>query len=185
LFGGKTNGKRKDRLSIDRDGELAIVQAKIVYFVRSGGGLGIGFSLLDPIDKSKEIIPKINGGVGDDQRADAVLDEFVPGENNIDLRKGEDGSEGIGWRVKDQAFNGGTLEDRSVCFGGGAKVNIGKEEGGGVPKMEGGSRDSRAQIIEKKSRVGDEEVIDVKGDAIARAFGVFHSAQPTFRPVNP
>jgi len=114
-----------------------------------------------------------------------VLDEFVPGENNIDLRKGEDGSEGIGWRVKDQAFNGGTLEDRSVCFGGGAKVNIGKEEGGGVPKMEGGSRDSRAQIIEKKSRVGDEEVIDVKGDAIARAFGVFHSAQPTFCTVNP
>jgi len=114
-----------------------------------------------------------------------VLDEFVPGENNIDLRKGEDGSEGIGWGVKDQSFNGGTLEDRSVCFGGGAKVNIGKEEGGGVPKMEGGSRDSRAQIIEKKSRVGDEEVIDVKGDAFSGALGVFHSAQPTFRPVNP
>jgi len=64
-------------------------------------------------------------------------------------------------------------------------VNIGKEEGGGVPKMEGGSRDSRAQIIEKKSRVGDEEVIDVKGDAFSRALGVFHSAQPTFCTVNP
>jgi len=34
-------------------------------------------------------------------------------------------------------------------------VNIGKEEGGGVPKMERGSRDSRAQIIEKKGRFGD------------------------------
>jgi len=64
-------------------------------------------------------------------------------------------------------------------------VNIGKKEGGGIPKMEGGSRDSRTQIIEEKSRVGDEEVIDVKGDAIARAFGVFHSAQPTFCTVNP
>ena len=172
-------------MSIDRDGELAVVQAEIVDFVGGGVGLRIGFPLLDPIDKGKEIIPKINRGVGDDERADAVLDEFVPGENNIDLRKGEDGSEGIGWRVKDQSFNGGTLEDRSVCFGGGAKVNIGKEEGGGVPKMEGGSRDSRAQIIEEKSRVGDQEVIDVKGDAFSGALGVFHSTQPTFRSVNP
>jgi hypothetical protein len=44
-------------------------------------------------------------------------------------------------------------------------VNIGKEQGGGVPKTKGGSRDSRAQIIEKKGRFGDQEVIDVKGDA--------------------
>jgi hypothetical protein len=50
---------------------------------------------LDPIDKSKEIIPKINGGVGDDERADAVLDEFVPGKNNIDLGKRENGCEEI------------------------------------------------------------------------------------------
>jgi len=141
--------------------------------------------LLDPIDKSKEIIPKINGGVGDDERADAVLDKFVPGKNNIDLGKGKDGSEGIGWGVKDQSFNGGTLEDRGVCFGGGAKVNIGKEEGGGIPKMKGGSRDSRSQIIKKKSRVGDEEVINVKRDAFSGALGVFHSAQPTFSPENP
>jgi len=155
LFGGKTNGKRKDRLSIDRDGELAIVQAKIVYFVRSGGGLGIGFSLLDPIDKSKEIIPKINGGVGDDQRADAVLDEFVPGKDNIDLGKRENGGKWIGWGVENETFDRGTLECRGAGIGGGAKVNIRKEEGGGVPKMKGGSRDSRPQIIEKKSRVGD------------------------------
>jgi hypothetical protein len=141
--------------------------------------------LLDPIDKGKEIIPKINRGVGDDERADAVLDKFVPGKNNIDLGKSEDGSEGIGWGVKDQSFNGGTLEDRGVCFGGGAKVNIGKKEGGGVPKMKGGRWDPRAKIIEKKGRVGDQEVIDVKGDASARAFGVFHSAQPTFCTVNP
>ena len=40
-------------------------------------------------------------------------------------------------------------------------MNIGKEEGGGVPKMKGGSRDPRPQIIEKKGRVGDEKVIDV------------------------
>jgi hypothetical protein len=93
---------------------LAIVQAKIVDFIRSGVGLGIGFPLLDSIDKGKEIITKINGGVGDDKRADTVLDEFVPRENNIDLRKGEYGSEGIGWGVKDQSFNGGTLEGRSV-----------------------------------------------------------------------
>ena len=149
MFSGKTDGKRKNGLSIDRDGELAIVQAEIVDFIGGGVGLRIGFPLLDPIDKGKEIIPKINRGVGDDERADAVLDKFVPGENNIDLGKGEDGSEGIGWGVKDQSFNGGTLEDRSVCFGGGAKVNIGKEEGGGVPKMERGSRDSWAQIIEE------------------------------------
>ena len=185
MFGGKTDGKGKDGLSIDRDGELTIVQAEIVDFVGCGVGLRIGFPLLDPIDKGKEIIPKINRGVGDDERADAVLDKFVPGKNNIDLGKSEDGSEGIGWGVKDQSFNGGTLEDRSVCFGGGAKVNIGKEEGGGVPKMKGGRWDPRAQIIEKKGRVGDQEVIDVKGDASARAFGVFHSAQPTFRSVNP
>ena len=63
-------------------------------------------------------------------------------------------------------------------------MNIGKEEGGGVPKMERGSRDSRAQIIEKKGRFRDQEVIDVKGDASARAFGVFHSAQPTLCTVN-
>ena len=88
MFGGKTNGKRKDGLSIDRDRELAVVQAEIVDFVGSGVGLGIGFPLLDPIDKSKEIIPKINRGVGDDERADAVLDKFVPCENNIDLGKG-------------------------------------------------------------------------------------------------
>ena len=172
-------------MSIDRDGELAIVQAEIVDFVRSGVGLRIGFPLLDPIDKGKEIIPKINRGVGDDERADAVLDEFVPCKDNIDLGKGEDGCEGIGWGVKDQSFNRGTLEDRSVCFGGGAKVNIGKKEGGGIPKMEGGSRDSWAQIIEEKSRVGDQEVIDVKGDAFSGALGVFHSTQPTFRSVNP
>ena len=95
MFGGKTDGKRKDGLSIDRDGELAIVQTKIVDLVRSGVGLGIRFSLLDPIDKSKEIIPKINGGVRDDERADAVLDEFVPGKDNIDLGKRENGCEEI------------------------------------------------------------------------------------------
>ena len=44
-------------------------------------------------------------------------------------------------------------------------MNIGKQEGGGVPKMKGGSWDSRAQIIKKKGRFGDQEVIDVKGDA--------------------
>ena len=44
-------------------------------------------------------------------------------------------------------------------------MNIGKEQGGGVPKTKGGSWDSRAQIIEKKGRFGDQEVIDVKGDA--------------------
>jgi len=64
-------------------------------------------------------------------------------------------------------------------------VNICEKEGSGVSKMKGGSWDSWTQIIEEKSRVGDEEVIDVKGDAIARAFGVFHSAQPTFCTVNP
>ena len=95
MFGGKTDGTRKDGLSIDRDGQLAIVQAEIADFVRSGGGLGIGFSLLDPIDKSKEIISQINGGVSDDERADAVLDEFVPGKDNIDLGEGENGCEEI------------------------------------------------------------------------------------------
>ena len=45
-----------------------------------------------------------------------MLDEFVPGENNIDLGKGEDGGEGIGWGVKDQLLNGGTLKSRSVCL---------------------------------------------------------------------
>ena len=33
-------------------------------------------------------------------------------------------------------------------------MSIGKEQGRGVPKMEGGSWDSRAQIIEKKGRFG-------------------------------
>ena len=64
-------------------------------------------------------------------------------------------------------------------------MNIGKEQGGGVPKTKGGSWDSWAQIIEEKSRVGDQEVIDVKGDAFSGALGVFHSTQPTFRSVNP
>ena len=64
-------------------------------------------------------------------------------------------------------------------------MNIGKEQGGGVPKTKGGSWDSRAQIIEKKGRFGDQEVIDVKGYAFSRTLGVFHSAQPTFRSVNP
>jgi len=64
-------------------------------------------------------------------------------------------------------------------------VNIGKQQRGGVPKMKGGSRDSGAQIIEKKGRFGNQEVIDVKGNAFPRALGVFHSAQPTFRSVNP
>ena len=82
-------------MSIDRDGQLAIVQAEIADFVRSGVGLGIRFSLLDPIDKSKEIIAKINGGVCDDEGADAVLDEFVPGKDNIDLGEGENGCEEI------------------------------------------------------------------------------------------
>ena len=185
MFGGKTDGKRENGLSIDRDGELSIVQTKIVNFVGSGGGLGIGFPLLDPINKSEEIIPKINGGVGDEKRADAVLDEFVPGKDNIDLGKGENGGKGIGWRVKDETFDRSALEGRGTCFGGGAKVNIGKEERGGVPKMKGGRWDSWAQIIKKKGRFGDQEVIDVKGDASARAFWVFHSAQPTFCTVNP
>ena len=74
---------------------MAVVQPKIGDFVRSRGGLGIGFPLLDPIDKSKEIISQINGGVGDDERADAVLDEFVPGKDNIDLGEGENGCEEI------------------------------------------------------------------------------------------
>lgn len=74
---------------------MPIVQPKIVDFVRSGVGLGVRFSLLDPIDKSKEIVPKINGGVGDDERADAVLDEFVPGKDNIDLGERENGCEEI------------------------------------------------------------------------------------------
>ena len=44
-------------------------------------------------------------------------------------------------------------------------MDIGKQQRGGVPKTKGGSWDSRAQIIEKKGRFGDQEVIDVKGDA--------------------
>ena len=64
-------------------------------------------------------------------------------------------------------------------------MNIGKQEGGGVPKMKGGRWDSWAQIIEKKGRFGDQEVIDVEGNAFPRALGIFHSAQPTFRSVNP
>ena len=64
-------------------------------------------------------------------------------------------------------------------------MNIGKQEGRGVPKTKGGSWDSRAQIIQKKGRFGNQEVIDVKGDAFSRTLGVFHSAQPTFRSVNP
>ena len=64
-------------------------------------------------------------------------------------------------------------------------MNIGKEQGRGVPKAKGGSGDSWAQIIEKKGRFGDQEVIDVKGNTFPRALGVFHSAQPTFRTVNP
>jgi len=63
-------------------------------------------------------------------------------------------------------------------------MNIRKEERGGVPKMKGGSRDSWSQIIKKKSRVGDQEVIDVKGDAFSGALRVFHSAQPTFGSEN-
>ena len=66
--------------------------------------------MLDPIDKSKEIISQINGGVGDDERADAVLDEFVPGKNNIDLGKGENGGKRIGWRVENETFDGGALK---------------------------------------------------------------------------
>ena len=64
-------------------------------------------------------------------------------------------------------------------------MDISKEKGGGIAQMEWGSRDSWAQIIEEKSRVGDQEVIDVKGDAFSGALGVFHSTQPTFRSVNP
>ena len=163
---------------------MAIVQAEILDLIRSGVGLGIGFPLLDPIDKSKEIIPEINGGVGNKERANAMLNEFVPSENNIDLGKRENRGKRIGWRVKDEAFDRGALESRRVCFGGGAKVNIGKEEGGGVAKMKGCSRDSWSQIIKKKSRVGDQEVIDVKGDAFPGALRVFHSAEPPFGSVN-
>ena len=115
----------------------------------------IGFPLLDPIDESKEIIPKVNGGVGDDEGADTVLDEFVPSKDNIDLGKSENGGKWIGWGVENEPFDRGALECRRAGIGGEAKVNIRKEEGGGVPKMKGGSRDSRPQIIEKKSRVGD------------------------------
>jgi len=117
--------------------------------------LGIRFSLLDPIDKSKEIIAKINGGVCDDEGADAVLDEFVPGKDNIDLGKGENGGKRIGWRVKNETFDRGALKSGRVFLGGGTKVNIGKEKGGGVPKTKRGGRDSRTQIIEEKSRFGD------------------------------
>ena len=64
-------------------------------------------------------------------------------------------------------------------------MNICEKEGSGVSKMKGGSWDSWTQIIEEKSRVGDEEVIDVEWYAFSGALGVFHPAQPTFRPVNP
>ena len=89
---------------------MAIVQAEIVDLVRCGVGLGIRLSLLDPIDKSKEIIPKINRGVRHDERADVVLDEFVPSENNIDFGKRENRGKRIGWRVKDETFDRGALE---------------------------------------------------------------------------
>jgi hypothetical protein len=134
---------------------------------------------LDPIDESKEIIPKVNGGVGDDEGADTVLDEFVPGKDNIDLGKSENRGKWIGWGVENETFDRGALECRRAGIGGGAKVNIGKEEGGGVPKMKGGSRDSWPQIIEKKSRVGYEEVIDVNGQTFSAAGRAFQAAQPT------
>ena len=58
-------------------------------------------------------------------------------------------------------------------------MNIGKQQRSGVSKMKRGSRDSRAQIIEKKSRVGYEEVIDVNGQAFPAAGRAFQAAQPT------
>ena len=72
----------------------------------------IGFSLLDPIDESKEIIPKVNGGVGDDEGADTVLDEFVPSKDNIDLGKSENRGKWIGWGVENETFDRGALECR-------------------------------------------------------------------------
>jgi len=95
---------------------LAIVQGEIIDLIWCGVGLGIGFPLLDPIDKSKKIIPKINGGVGHEERSDAVLDEFIPSKDNIDLGKREDGGKGVGWGVKDETFDRGALESRRVCF---------------------------------------------------------------------
>ena len=78
--------------------------------------MGIGFPLLDPIDKSKEIIPKINGWVGDNERADAVLDEFVPGKDNIDFWKRENGGKGIGWGVENETFDRGALQSGGCPF---------------------------------------------------------------------
>ena len=64
-------------------------------------------------------------------------------------------------------------------------MNICEKEGSGVSKMKGGSWDSWSKIIEEKSRVADQKVIDMERDAFSGALGVFHSTQPTFRPVNP
>lgn len=64
-------------------------------------------------------------------------------------------------------------------------MNIGKEEGGSIPKVERGSWNSRAEVIQKKGRFGNKEVVDVKRDAFPSTFRVFHSTQPTFRTINP
>ena len=103
-------------LSPDTAAQLALVQTEILDLVWDGGGQGIGFSLLDSIHKRKEVISKENGGLADVEGADAVVDKFVPGKDHIDLGKGEDWSEGIGWRVKDEMFNGCTLQSRRILF---------------------------------------------------------------------
>ena len=164
---------------------MTIVETKVPDLVRGGVGSGNGFPALDSVDKGKKIIPQINGRVGDEERSDPVLDKLVPGKDNIDLGKGQDGGERIVGGVKDETFDGGALKCRGPGSRGATQVDIGEEEGSGVPKVKRGCGDSRAQIIKEKSRVGDKEMIDVKGDAFPRTLGVFHFAEPALGTVHP
>ena len=54
--------------------------------------------------------------MGDDEGADPVLDEFVPGKDNIDLGKSENGGKGIRWRVKDETLDRGALQSGGCPF---------------------------------------------------------------------
>lgn len=180
LLRGKADGQGQDGLAINGDGKLTLGELKVIDLVGSGSGGGGGFSLLDTIDKGKEIVPEVDGGLGNDEGLEAVADEFVPSKDEVNFGKGEDGGKRVRRGVEDEFFDGGALPSGGGIFSGGAEVNIGKEEGGGLAEAEGGGGNAGAEVVELEDGIGDKKGIQMKRKVQAAGGGSFETTEPAF-----
>jgi len=179
--GSEADGELDDRLAVKGEGEAAVGDHEFGNLKGLGSGGG-GDGLVGGIDtpgEGEEVVAEVDGRAGEAEQFEPVAGEAVPGEGDVDLAEREDGSEGVGGRVKDEIFRGSRLElVGGVAGGAGAEADLGEEKGGGVAEAEGGDGEAGAEVIDDEGGAGDEEFLDGEREGKAAGGGGGEAAEP-------